>query len=146
MKTKSLLLTLVVLVTASLTAAGEKPAAGPKGGRLLGAEYPVAEFFVTTDRRVEVTFYDAALQPVDPGTRVVAVTAEPASGRTVLEFARTAHGFVAQTPLPGGEPYRIVVQVRADPGARPQNYRLDLNLEPCGGCQRAEYACTCDSH
>jgi hypothetical protein len=53
-------------------------------------------------------------------------------------------GFVSKTTLPAGEPYRVVVQVRATPDAKPQNFRLDLNLALCGECQRAEYACTCD--
>jgi hypothetical protein len=58
---------------------------------------------------------------------------------------RSAQGrFVSKTALPAGEPYRVVVQVRATPDAKPQNFRLDLNLALCGECQRAEYACTCD--
>jgi hypothetical protein len=129
-----------------LLAAGEKITAGPKGGRLLATEPHAAEFFVTADRRVEVTFYDAAQQPITPGTQVVTVTAEPAGDRVTVALEPTAHGFVSTAALPAGEPYRVVVQVRATSGARPQNFRIDLNLEHCGGCQRAEYACTCDSH
>ncbi|MBL9219138.1 MAG: hypothetical protein JNG82_11655 [Opitutaceae bacterium] len=141
MKTK--LFILLAALGGAMLLAAETPA-GPKGGRLLESSPLKAEFFVTKDRKVEISFYDAALKPVAPGTQTVAVTAEPASGRTALELEKTATGFVSKTALPVGEPYRVVVQVRATADAKPQNFRLDLNLALCGECQRAEYACTCD--
>jgi hypothetical protein len=145
MKTKSLLLLIAALAGTSLLQA-EKTAAGPKGGRLLESQPLKAEFFVTADRKVEITFYDAGLKPAAPGTQTLAVTAEPATGRTALELEQTATGFVSKATLPAGEPYRVVVQVRATASAKPQNFRIDLNLAACGECQRAEYACTCEGH
>lgn len=130
--------------TASLQA--EKVVAGPKGGRLLESEPLKAEFFVTADRKVEITFYDAALKPVDPGAQVVSVTAEPASGKAKLDLEKTANGFVSKTALPAGEPYRVVVQTRASTDAKPKNFRVDLNLATCGECQKKEYACICAGH
>ncbi len=131
--------------TASLQAV-EKIVAGPKGGRLLESEPNKAEFYVTSDRKVEITFYDAALKPVDPGAQVVTVTAEPASGKAKLELEKTATGFVSKTALPSGDPYRVVVQTRASTDAKPKNFRVDLNLTTCGGCSKVEYACTCEGH
>lgn len=145
MKTKSLLLALVTLAAVSLLHA-VKVGGGPKGGRLLESTPLKAEFFVTADRKVEITFYDAGLKPVAPGAQVVAVTAEPATGRAALELEKTDTGFVSKAALPTGEPYRIVVQVRATAGAKPQNFRIDLNLATCGECQHAEYACICEGH
>jgi hypothetical protein len=130
--------------TASLQA--EKVVAGPKGGRLLESEPLKAEFFVTADRKVEITFYDAALKPVDPGAQIVSVTAEPASGKAKLDLEKTANGFVSKTALPAGEPYRVVVQTRASADAKPKNFRVDLNLATCGECQKKEYACICEGH
>jgi hypothetical protein len=125
----------------------EKIVGGPKGGRLLETEPQKAEFFVTKDRKVEVTFYDASLKAVAPAAQVIAVTAEPKSGRTKVEMEKTATGFISKQPLPETEePYRVVVQVREKPDAAPKNFRVDLNLETCGECKRSEYACTCDSH
>jgi hypothetical protein len=145
MKTKSTLL--LLLLSATLAGAAEKIVAGPKGGRLLDVAPLQAEFFVTKDRTVEVTFYDASLKPVAPGTHLVAVTAEPKSGRTSIELQPTTTGFVSKAALPAStEAYRVVVQVRSAAGARPQNFRIDLNLAPCDGCKFAEYACTCASH
>ena len=123
----------------------EQIVAGPKGGRLLEAEPQKAEFFVTADRKVEITFYDAALKPVDAGAQVVTVTAEPASGKVKLDLEKTATGFISKTALPAGDPYRVVVQTRASADAKPKNFRVDLNLEMCGECQKKEYACICEA-
>jgi hypothetical protein len=144
---KTRLLLPLLLLSAALAGAAEKIVAGPKGGRLLEVAPLQAEFFVTKDRTIEVNFYDASLKPVAPGAHVVAVTAETKSGRTPIELQPTTTGFVSKSPLPASaEAYRVVVQVRSAAGARPQNFRIDLNLAPCDGCKFAEYACTCASH
>ena len=146
MKTKYLLLAVVACATASLALGEDQIVAGPKGGRLLATEPHATEFFVTADRKVEITFYDATLKAVPPGTQVVTVTAETAAGRVAIPLAPDGDALVSSQPLPAGEAYRVVVQVRAAPGAKPKNFRLDLNLEICGECQHAEYACTCEEH
>ncbi len=135
----------VALVAVQLAQA-EKVVAGPKGGRLLGTAPLQAEFFVNAEQKVEILFYGEGLQPAAPGTQVVTVTAEAPGGRAVLEMERAASGFVSAQPLPAGAPYRVVVQIRAAPGEKPQNFRIDLNLAHCGGCSRVEYACTCEGH
>jgi hypothetical protein len=57
---------------------------------------------------------------------------------------KTANGYISKTALPeSSEPYRVVVQLREKADTSPKNYRVDLNLETCGECKRAEYACTC---
>ncbi len=146
MKTKSVLLAVAALCSLVSLHAAEKIVAGPKGGRLLDAEPQKAEFFVNKDRKVEITFYDAALKPVAPGSQVVSITAEPKSGKATLDLEKTPQGFVSKTVLPAGEPYRVVVQVREKADARPKNFRIDLNLEQCGECKHPEYACTCEAH
>lgn len=144
MKIKLLLIAVAMLGSALAVPAAEKIVGGPKGGRLLEVGSKKAEFFVTKDRKAEVTFYDAGLKPAALGTQVVAITAEPKSGRKSLEMEKTANGYISKTALPeSNEPYRVVVQLREKPDASPKNYRVDLDLETCGGCKRAEYACTC---
>ncbi|HEY0943827.1 MAG TPA: hypothetical protein VGD81_01120 [Opitutaceae bacterium] len=121
-----------------------KPIAGPKGGRVLTASAPHAEFFVEKDRTVAVTFYDAGLKPLAPEARVVSAIAEAPSGKVRLEFEKTASGFVSREPLPDGDGYTIVVQIREEAGAKPRNYRVVFHDEICDECQRAEYACVCE--
>jgi len=147
MKTvRSLLTLLIPLAFAATLLDAAELVAGPKGGRLFSIPPLRAEFFVTADRKAEVTFYDAALQPVAPGAQRVSVIAEAPAQRLKLDLAKTATGFASTATLPEGEPYRIVLQIRAAPDAQPHNFRLDLNLATCGECQHAEYACTCKGH
>jgi hypothetical protein len=146
MKIKTPLLALIVGFGGLLALSGAttETVGGPKGGRLLESTPLPAEFLVTPDGKIEITFYDDARVPVAPVNQVVVVTAEPKSGRTQIELERTATGFLSKAPLPAADaPYRVVVQIRPNAGARPQNFRIDLNLEKCGGCQRSEYACIC---
>jgi hypothetical protein len=143
MKMKSLLLAVAALSGLVSLHAAEEVVGGPKGGRLLETEPLKAEFFVTTDRKVEIIFYDAALKPTAPTTQTVTVNAEPKTGRTSLELEKTPTGFISKTALPAGDPYRVVVQVRASPDAKPVNFRIELALHTCGECKRAEYACVC---
>ncbi len=145
MKTNTILLPLVALTfSTSLWAA--KPA-GPNGGRVLHAEPQKAEFFVTPERHAQITFLDATLNPAAPSGQQVTAIAEVPGQRTTLEFERTETGFVSRASLPEStEPYRVVVQIRSAPDAKPTNYRIDLNLSECGECGHAEYACTCEGH
>lgn len=117
---------------------------GPKGGKMLETEPLHTEFFVQPDKKVNVTFYNANMKPVSPTTQEVKVIAEPKSGKAILEFNKTAEGFVSKTALPEGEGYRIVVQIKNDSVAKPQNFRIDYHTEICKGCKRAEYACSCE--
>jgi len=145
MNTKTLLSLAVALCAAALVHATQA-VGGPAGGRLLETEPARAEFVVSAERKAEIRFYDAALKPAAPTTQAVTIIAEPASGRVKLEVVKTEFGFATKETLPAGATYRVVVQVRATPEAKPQNFRIDLNLGHCAGCDRAEYACTCESH
>jgi len=51
---------------------------------------------------------------------------------------------VSKTKLPDGDGYNVVVQFKQAAAAKPQNFRFKLETHTCGGCKRAEYACTCD--
>ena len=121
-----------------------KPIAGPKGGKLLDNAAPRAEFVIGADRRVTVGFYDAQLKPVPAVGQVIAVSAEPKSGKVALTMEAKDGAFVSKEPLPEGEGYNLIVQVKATAEAAPQNFRLVLDLHDCGGCKLKEYACTCD--
>ena len=144
MKTKTLLIAFLLTVTTAVVAT--ETAAGPKGGRMLITDAFRAEFFVTAERRVEISFQDAAGQSVPPGAAVVTVTAETAGGRVTLPLVPKDAALLSSDPLPSGEPYRVVVQIRTTSGARPTNFRIELNLDECGECKHAEYACTCEGH
>ncbi len=144
MKTiRKLILTSITLL-ATAVAFAAKPIPGPKGGRILTTEAPHAEFFVEANRTVTVTFYDKDLKPVAPGEQLLSAVAEAKTGKVKFEFDKTATGFVSKQPLPEGDDYTVVVQIRDAVGAKPKNHRVLFHDEVCGECKRAEYACTCD--
>ena len=111
---------------------------------MLQREAPRTEFFVEKDRTVSLAFYGTDNKQVAPSGQTVTAVAEAKIGKTKLEFEKKGDLLVSKTPLPEGNGYTVVVQYRATPDAKPKNFRVPLNLENCGGCNRAEYACTCD--
>lgn len=146
MKIRRLLTLLVMAAVASATAFAAKPVPGPKGGKMLTTEAPLVECFVAADHTVVVSFYDRDLRLVAPAGQVVSAVAEAKAGKTTLRFGPKDGALVSTAPLPAGDGYRVVLQVREAANAKPRNFRLDLNLAECGGCKRAEYACTCEGH
>jgi hypothetical protein len=132
----------VTMMTLALNAA-EKVEAGPRGGRLLQTDAPRPEFFVEKDRKVSIAFYDANQKQVPAGAQTVTAIAEAKGGKAKLEFEKKGDLLVSKTALPEGNGYNVVVQYRPSTDAKPQNFRIPLNTETCGGCNRAEYACTC---
>ena len=136
--------TALALGCLTLTVQAGKQTPGPKGGRLLENESPRAEFFVEKDGKVTVTFYDKDLRPVAPGEQVVTVIAEAKSGKQKLEFEKKGGALLSTEPLPEGEGYNVVVQIRATADGKTQNFRIKYDTTPCGKCKRPEYACICD--
>ncbi|MFZ5496567.1 MAG: hypothetical protein ACOZE5_14680 [Verrucomicrobiota bacterium] len=135
---------LLIAAVASATTLLAKPIPGPKGGRILTSEAPHAEFFVQPDRTVLVSFYDQELKPVAATDQIVTATVEAKSGKATLSFSPKDGALVSTAPLPEGDGYRVVVQVRDTATAKPKNYRVEYHDEVCGECKRAEYACICD--
>lgn len=146
MKNTITLITLAGVLCAGLftvSAADKKDIAGPKGGRLLEKTDPKAEFFLEKDHTVTIIFYDAALKPVAAAEQSVTVIADAKDGKKTIEFEKKGDVLVSKSKLPDGDGYNLVVQFRQNADARPQNFRFKLDTHICGGCDRAEYACTC---
>lgn len=122
----------------------ESPVVTGKGGRMLENTAPHAEFWVNADRKAEITFYGDDMKPVAITEQVVAVTAEAPSGKVKLTLENQDGALVSAEQLPEGDGYTVVVQIKANADAKSENFRIPMHLETCGGCQRAEYACTCD--
>ncbi len=150
MKTKHIL----TLLTASLFVLsahagpghdhGPKREAGPNGGRIILNVDPHAEFFVTTDRKVQITFLDEANQPQTPGEQVISVTTGERSAPTKLTFVKQGEVFLSEQTLPEGTSWPAVVQIKSTPDAKTAVDKFTLNLAVCPGCKLSEYACTCE--
>jgi hypothetical protein len=140
----NLILTSFALL-ATAVAFAANPIPGPKGGKIVTTEAPHVEFFVEKDRSVTVSFYDKDLKAVAPSGQVVSAIAEAKTGKVNLTFAAKDGALVSSAPLPEGDGYRVVLQVRDSAQAKPKNYRVEFHDEVCGECKRAEYACVCDN-
>ena len=136
------ILTLTLAISPAL--ADAKVKAGPRKGRVLEMEGKNAEFFIEKDRTVSIAFYDAAMKAVAPTAEVVTGTAEAPNGKVKLEFEKKENLLICKTPLPVGEHYTIVIQVKSTAEAKSKNFRIPLNLSICKPCGNAEYACICD--
>lgn len=121
----------------------KKRVAGPNGGRVIETLEPRAEFFVTPDRKVQITFLDKAGKPVAPAEQVVTVTAGQRSAPTKLAFAKSGNALVSTTSLPPGDDLPAVVQIKPTPSGKVVTERITVDLSTCGECKLAEYACTC---
>jgi len=146
MKNKFLMIVAAALCAGvvAANAADKKHLAGPKGGRLLENTEPKAEFYLEKDHTSTITFYDKDLKAVPASDQTVAVVAEAKSGKQKIEFEKKGELLVSKGKLPEEDAYNVVVQLKQNPEAKPQNFRFKLDLATCGSCKRAEYACICD--
>lgn len=148
MKTKNPILLIGLLVfgftAAALNAAESKKVAGPHGGRILAGLEPRVEFFVTAERKVQITFLDRNGKAVAPAEQVVTVTTGDRAAPTRLTFAPSGGALVSNQPLPTGNDWPTVVQIKSTPAAKTVTERFNLNLSTCSECKLGEYACICD--
>lgn len=141
---RSVLLAALLLAIHSIQAAPIE--AGPQGGRLVGSPPDQAELLIRPGGLVTVTFLGPDKKPVDPAARSVRLFAQSEAGRREIPLERQGMAFVSKEPLPQPEGYLLMVQTRSGPDAKPVNTRVKYDMHHCGGCQRAEYACTCEGH
>lgn len=124
----------------------ETKAAGPNGGRLITSIDPHAEFFVTGERKVQITFVGDDGAVIPPSGQIIEVTTGQRSAPVTLTFEKTATAWLSEQPLPEGERLPAVVQIRMNPESETITERFTLDLSHCSGCGLAEYACTCTDH
>ena len=136
---RTLQLIAAAMLFGGISAYADQIEAGPKGGRLLERTDPKAEFFLEKDRTATITFYDAKLKPVPVKEQSVTVVA----GKDKIEFEKKGDVLASKSKLPEGDALPIVVQYKTSADAKPQNFRFKLDTHICGGCKKAEYACTC---
>ncbi len=122
----------------------EKKEAGPSGGRVITAVEPHLEFFVTKDRKVEITALTDDLKAAKLSGQVIAVTAGDRSKPTKLEFKEDGGKLVSSNTLPAGNDYPVSVSIKANASAKATYEKFNLNLEKCPTCKYQEYACICD--
>ena len=122
---------------------GEKAEAGPNGGRVITSVQSHAEFFVTPERKVKITFLDESGKVVPPADQIVTVTTGDRSAPVKLAFTKSGDSLISDGVVPEGNGLPTIVQIKAQPDAKAEIAKFNLNLSICPGCKLAEYACTC---
>jgi hypothetical protein len=143
MKTSLLRFFVILCLSFTVASAHEKITTGPHGGRVLTTVQPRAEFYVTAERKIQITFLDAAGKPVAPADQIVTVTTGKRAAPTTLTFVKSGDTLLSETALPAGNGFPTVVQIKTSPEAKPTLARFNLNTETCSSCKNPEYACTC---
>ncbi|MDF1753713.1 MAG: hypothetical protein P1U89_13115 [Verrucomicrobiales bacterium] len=118
--------------------------AGPNGGRILHDIEPHLEFLVTSDRKIQITALDDSLKPTSLGSQVIRITGGDRSSPIPVNLVKQGNVYLSEKPLPPGDDFPMVVQVRADESAKAEFEKFTLDMSPCPTCDYLEYACTCD--
>jgi len=118
--------------------------AGPNGGKVIHEVEPHLEFFVTKDRKVQITALDKDGKAVPIAEQSVKITGGNRSNPTRMVFAKVGDVLVSDIAFPEGNDFPVVVQIKTTPEAKTVIEKFNLNMNACPTCKHAEYACTCD--
>lgn len=121
-----------------------KAIAGPNGGKVIQEVEPHLEFFVTKDRKVQITALGEDGKAVPIGEQTVSVTGGDRSNPTRMSFEKKGDVLVSDISFPEGNDFPVVVQIKPSPDAKTVIEKFNLNLSDCPTCKYKEYACTCD--
>ncbi|MFN0129967.1 MAG: hypothetical protein ACKV19_25160 [Verrucomicrobiales bacterium] len=141
---RKLLITLITLALGLLAApAHERITVGPGDGRLAfldSTATPSAEFNVK-EGKIHITLLDKDLKPISLADQTVAITAGEKGKARKLVVSKEGNDFVA--PLPEGEDYWCIFQLKEKKDAKAITFRVHYRSEVCAECQKAEWRCIC---
>lgn len=125
-----------------------KKLAGPNGGRIITSVEPHAEFSVSSENKVRITFLDEQNTAIPVAGQTVDVVCGDRSNPTILTFAKIADGafLMSNEKLPEGNKYPVILTIKTDQNASPVREKFILDLSACSTCDYLEYACICDHH
>ncbi len=123
-----------------------KKIAGPNGGKIITTVEPHAEFFVTKDRKVRITFLDKNNKPIAVTDQTVTIVCGDRKSPTKLTPKKEADGksLLTAGTLPKGNNIPTIVTFKMKPDGKKIRARFSLKLTDCPNCDYKEYACTCD--
>jgi len=124
---------------------GQKTA-GPNGGRIITSVEPHAEFLVTDEYKVRITFLDDHNKAVTVSGQTAGIVCGDRSNPTTLSFAVDADGnsLLSTAALPEGDKYPLILTIKTSSTEAPVREKFTLDLSDCPTCDYREYACTCD--
>ncbi|MGC6456731.1 MAG: hypothetical protein ACON4R_00025 [Akkermansiaceae bacterium] len=116
----------------------------PNGGRILHEVEPHVEFFITKDRKVQLTFVNDHGKPVAGGNASIKAVGGKRSAPTNFTFEKTKTGFISKEKLPQGDLVPIVLMFKDGKGKAVKPIRFNVDMKDCPTCDFLEYACVCD--
>ncbi len=115
----------------------------PNGGRILHEIVPHVEFFITKDRKVQITFVDDEGKAMKDEATLRAIGGKR-KAPTKFTFTKTKHGFLSDEKLPEGMKVPILLMFKDSEGKKMPTIKFNVDLNNCPTCEFLEYACTCD--
>lgn len=151
MKTTSLLLAVLAFASPALPLSAhvaghgknEQGISAPQGGRLLRHVQPNAEFLVTPERKVQITFLDQTGKAIAPTGQQVTVYTGRRTAPVKLAFTPSGNALLSDSTVPEGDDFPTVVQIKVSADAPVVTEKFNLILTECGECHLPEYACIC---
>ena len=124
---------------------GQKTA-GPNGGRIITSVEPHAEFLITAEHKVRITFLDDHNKAVTVSGQTAEIVCGDRSNPTTLSFAVAADGnsLLSTAALPEGDKYPLILTIKTSSTEASVREKFTLDLSDCPTCDYREYACTCD--
>jgi hypothetical protein len=116
---------------------------GPNAGRIVASVDPHLEFFVTTDRFVQITFIDHDGKFVPATDQQVFLIGGDRSAPVKIEFVKSEGMLRSTEALPEMKSMPIVLQIKATGTAKTIREKFYLSMNQCPSCSFKEYACVC---
>jgi len=121
----------------------EKAEAGPNGGRIITSVEPHFEFYLTAERKVQITFLNDESEVIAPKEQVVSLIGGDRQNPARLRFVSQGSTLVSDQALPEGNNLPIILSIKPDSKSKTVRERFNLNLSSCPTCKYKEYACIC---
>lgn len=121
-----------------------KKIAGPNKGRILTSTEPHAEFFVTPERKVKITFVDEDGKVLPINGQTVSAIGGDRAAPTRMVFKKDGNSLVSDKALPEGKLVPIIIQIKPAPDSDNVTEKFNVDFSDCSSCKHLEYACICD--
>lgn len=121
----------------------QKKRAGPNGGRVITKVEPHAEFFVTSDKKVQITFLNHDYKAIPIAKQKVTLIGGDRSNPTRIKFIEKDNMLISDQTLPDINNMPVVLQIKTTPDSKTVREKFYLNFNECSSCDYKEYACIC---
>lgn len=118
--------------------------AGPNGGRIITSVEPHLEFYLTDERKVQITFLGEKGDTIPPAKQVVSLIGGDRQNPVRLRFSSQDSVLISDQALPEGNNLPLVLSIKADSRSKTVREKFYLNLSDCSTCDYKEYACICE--